>query len=158
MPSAKRTLGFPMNPVPVVYRLFLFLETHSKHVLLCAEARLHLKMPSIHKWGPAKYINLGSDGLMSMSQTPQNKSLEAAPWQKISYSVNKHQPQWDFPGKATLAFSPPMPLMPRAMQPLGNRILFGPACVLGVLLLETHSKCVLLCEAAFFSQVGKSCI
>ena len=55
-----------------------------------------LKMPSFHKQKTAEDNEFGVQGLMGISQNPQNNDLEAASWQSKFYSVMEHQLQCGF--------------------------------------------------------------
>ena len=55
-------MAAPCSLGPGCLQGFWLIENHSKHVCLCAEAGLGLKMPSFFKWEPAAYSELGRSG------------------------------------------------------------------------------------------------
>lgn len=58
------------------------LKSLKKWCVVC-RCLIGLKMLSLHKQETAAYSEVGGQGLMAISQNPQNKALEVASWQSL---------------------------------------------------------------------------
>lgn len=164
MPSTKQPLGIPKLPWSCLCaRGFCCLKLTPK-IFSCVQ-KPHLSWNSLLITS-GKQLHIGcyvDHSLMTISQTPPNKSLEPSSNNVYYTQPWKTRHNWELLWEATPDFFPTEASpMPRVMQPLGCPVLpshclyaAGFCCVKYKQMCSLVGRRLIWLEIAFFSKAGK---